>query len=56
VGINREKECPFDKKECKNWDIKFVPTFIVFKENLEVGRIIESPQKSIEEDLLKIMN
>jgi thiol-disulfide isomerase/thioredoxin len=56
VGVNREKECPFDKKECKNWDIEFVPTIIVFKENLEIGRIIESPQKSIEEDLLKIMN
>ncbi len=56
VGVNREKECPFDKKECKNWDIEFVPTIIVFKENLEIGRIIESPQKSIEEDLLKNMN
>ena len=56
VGVNREKECPFDKKECKIWDIEFVPTIIVFKENLEVGRIIESPHKSIEEDLLKMMN
>ena len=56
VGVNREKECPFDKKECKNWDIEFVPTIIVFKENMEVGRMIESPQKSIEQDLLKIMN
>ena len=56
VGVNREKECPFDKKECKNWDIEFVPTIIIFRENNEIGRIIESPQNSIEQDLLKIMN
>ncbi len=55
IGVNREKECPFDKKECKNWDITNVPTFIVKRDGTEIGRIIETPSKSIEKDLLEIL-
>jgi thiol-disulfide isomerase/thioredoxin len=55
IGVNREKECPFDKKECKNWDITNVPTFIVKRDGKEIGRIIETPSKSIEKDLLEIL-
>lgn len=55
IGINRDKECPFDKKECKSWDITHVPTFIVSKEGMELGRIIETPKQSIEKDLLRLL-
>lgn len=55
IGVNREKECPFEKKECKTWDIQFVPTMVVYRGEIEVGRIIESPKKSIEDDLLEII-
>lgn len=37
-------------------DIKLVPTFIFYKEGKEIGRIIESPEKSLEKDILNILN
>jgi len=37
-------------------DIERVPTFIFYTGELEVGRIIETPVLSIEEDLLNILN
>jgi hypothetical protein len=54
IGIPREKESrePFIKGK----NIEKVPTFIVFQDGQEKGRIIEHPQKSIEEDLLEIIN
>jgi hypothetical protein len=55
IGVNREKECPFEKKECKTWDIQFVPTMVVYRDEIEVGRIIENPKTSIEDDLLDII-
>jgi hypothetical protein len=55
VGVNREKECPFEKKECKNWDVVFVPTFVILREGIEMGRIVESPSLSLEEDLEGIL-
>ena len=36
-------------------DIERIPTFIVFFRNQEVGRIIETPRKSVEEDLWEIL-
>jgi hypothetical protein len=36
-------------------DIKKVPTFIVFDHHMEMGRIIETPELSLEEDLLTIL-
>jgi len=35
--------------------IKYVPTFIIYKNNNEIGRIVESPKISLEMDLLKIL-
>lgn len=55
IGVNREKECPFKPKECKSWDIEFVPTIKIFKSNAEIGRIVESPSQSLEKDLLEIL-
>jgi len=36
-------------------DIPKIPTFIVFMDGLEKGRIIEVPAKSVEEDLVEII-
>lgn len=36
-------------------DILKIPTFIVFVDGLEKGRIVEVPQKSVEEDLVEII-
>jgi len=53
IGVNRKKECPFT--DCKNWDINYVPTVVVFVDGKEVGRIVETPEVSVEKDLLKIL-
>jgi uncharacterized protein (DUF1015 family) len=36
-------------------NIEKVPTFIVYRKGEEIGRIIESPTKSMEEDLYEIL-
>ncbi len=55
IGVNREKECPFDRKDCKQWDIVKLPTIVVNRNNAELGRMIETPTESIEKDLLRIL-
>jgi thiol-disulfide isomerase/thioredoxin len=47
----KSKRAPFFRGN----DIKNLPTFIVFVNGLEKGRIVEKPKKSIEEDLLEII-
>ncbi len=36
-------------------DIQKVPTFIFYKEGLELGRIIETPKESLEKDMAEIL-
>jgi len=52
-GVNRQKQDELGK--FKTYDIKFVPTFIVIRNGVELGRIIERPNKSLAEDLAAIM-
>lgn len=54
IGIPRENDSRKPFIEGKN--IIKVPTFIIFIDNQEKGRIIENPVKSVEEDLLDIIN
>jgi hypothetical protein len=53
VGLDRAKTCP--GKFEKGFSIEFVPTFIVSKNGNEIGRIIEYPIISLEQDLLVIL-
>jgi thiol-disulfide isomerase/thioredoxin len=53
VGLDREKTCP-GKLE-KGFGIEFVPTIIISKNGNEIGRIIEFPIISLEQDLLAIL-
>ncbi|MGD8539051.1 MAG: thioredoxin family protein [Candidatus Aminicenantes bacterium] len=53
IGIPRIKEARSPYIEGK--DIQKVPTFIVRVDGKEMGRIIEIPKKSIEQDLLDIL-
>ncbi len=41
--------------EVDSLNIKLVPTFIFYKNNEELGRIVESPQWSLEEDMIRIL-
>jgi thiol-disulfide isomerase/thioredoxin len=53
LGVDKEKLCPigdFDKL-----NIQRVPTFIIYKKNIEVGRIIETPVTSLEQDMVNIL-
>ena len=54
IGLDRSKSVPgSDISELK---VYFVPTFIVYRHSNELGRIIEMPEKSLEEDLLELLN
>jgi hypothetical protein len=39
-----------------NLNIERVPTFIVYRNEAELGRIVESPKDTLEEDLLDILS
>lgn len=53
IGVDRLKACP----ECgvNEGYIDFVPTFIISRDNHEIGRIVESPNNSLEEDFYLIV-
>ena len=53
IGIPKEKEEREPYIQGKN--IQRVPTFIVSLNDEEIGRIIEHPEKSVEEDLVEII-
>ncbi|MBI5726255.1 MAG: thioredoxin [Ignavibacteriales bacterium] len=41
--------------ETDSLKIELVPTFIVYRGNTEIGRIVETPKESLEKDLLQIL-
>jgi hypothetical protein len=53
VGVPRDKakRAPFYQEK----DIVRLPTFVVLVDGREAGRIIETPERTIEEDLVKIL-
>jgi thiol-disulfide isomerase/thioredoxin len=53
IAVNREKKT--EGKEIENLSIDLVPTIIFYKNNSEIGRIVELPKQSLEEDMLKIL-
>jgi len=53
ICVNTHKEA--ETTNVFKMDIEYVPTFIIKKEGIEIGRIIESPKNSLESDLLKIL-
>ncbi len=52
-GVDENKNAGFDGFQSMN--IQFVPTFIVYYDNNEVGRIVESPKVTLEKDLVEIL-
>jgi len=46
-----------DKREpyCRERRIEKLPTFVVLADGIEAGRIVETPDKTIEADLVKIL-
>ncbi len=55
IGVPRERAARSKYlPQAKN--IEKLPTFLVIKDGQELGRIIETPAKSVEEDLIAILN
>jgi thiol-disulfide isomerase/thioredoxin len=54
IAVDRNKEAPgLSIKE--QYKIEKVPTFIFYRGDAEIGRIIETPKESLEKDLLEIV-
>jgi thiol-disulfide isomerase/thioredoxin len=53
IGVDNAKLSPVG--EYDKLDIQRVPTFIIYKNNIEVGRIIENPVTSLEQDMVNIL-
>ncbi len=54
IFVDRTKNAFFI--DIEDLEIKLVPTFIVYRDDQEIGRVIETPLLSLEEDLLNILN
>lgn len=54
IGVNRKKEAVGTTVD--ELKIEYVPTIILFRNNQEIGRIIETPNESIEKDLAQIVS
>ncbi|MDD3723423.1 MAG: thioredoxin family protein [Lutibacter sp.] len=54
ITVNRSKFTPDNLQE--GFNIERVPTFIVYKNDKEIGRFVEYPRESVEADLLKIVS
>jgi thiol-disulfide isomerase/thioredoxin len=52
IFVDRDLKLPATTE--KNYKVKKLPTFIVFKGEKEKGRIVELPNESIEKDLIKL--
>ena len=53
IGVSRDKKEPARLLQGKG--VEFVPTFIVYRDGDEIGRIVEHPLISIEHDLIAIL-
>ncbi|HAG16354.1 MAG TPA: thioredoxin [Bacteroidales bacterium] len=53
LAVSRKKTA--QDIDMSKMDIQRVPTFIVYKGKTELGRIIESPNENIENDLVRIL-
>jgi len=53
IGVDNAKLSPVGEYE--NLGIQRVPTFIIYKNNIEAGRIIENPMTSLEQDMVNIL-
>jgi len=53
IGVDRQKKDP--EGLAAQYDFQRIPTFIVLQDGKEIGRIVERPEVSLEQDLAKIL-
>jgi len=54
IGVDRNKSAIL--VDIKDLNIERVPTFIIYRNGLEIGRIVETPHKNLERDLYTIIS
>ena len=54
IALDQSKKTPEQLE--KGSDIQRTPTFIFYKDGIEIGRIVEHPRESLEKDMLKIIS
>ena len=54
ITVDRSKKTPDNLQQ--GYNIFRVPTFIFFKNGIEIGRFVEFPRETIESDILKILS
>ena len=54
IAVDRDKKTPENFEQ--GLELIQVPTFIFYKENRELGRIVEFPINSLESDMLAILS
>jgi thiol-disulfide isomerase/thioredoxin len=52
-GVDRSKVTPNNDQE--GLDVFYVPTFIFYKNGIEINRFVEYPQETLEADMLEIL-
>lgn len=53
IALTKSKTDPED--EYKRWGLKLTPTFVIYRNGIELGRIIEEPKAKLEQDLVTIL-
>ncbi len=53
IAVDRKKHCPLP--DITSFNIEYVPTFFVFHKGKLVGKIIETPTKTLEADILELL-
>lgn len=51
IGVDTKKQTYIT--DISDLEIKLIPTFIFYRDGKEIGRIVESPKRSLEKDILK---
>jgi hypothetical protein len=54
IGLSMNKDTPMKLEQ--DFDIRRTPTFIFSRSGKEIGRYVERPRISLEQDLLKIVS
>ncbi len=53
INLDRQKKEPADA--IAGWNIQNIPTFVVIADGKEIGRIVETPKVTVEQDLAEIL-
>ncbi len=54
IAVNRSKKKTYNSQRA--FKIKRIPTFIFYRNGIEIGRFVEYPRESVEADIFKIMS